>query len=148
MTFERDPEEIGEESYEDTELRMDVQQSIHTFDPGPDGRCQAHLIRRGVEGNVCGSTQKWSVLHDNSDDPRDRFMEGGSHWHGGGDCMCFENESWDDDEAPATLNHYTVVLKLDVLSTETHPSRWDWNLMLDLAKSEGEHVEVLGIVPS
>lgn len=61
--FERDPEEIGDESYEDVELRMDVQQSIHTFDPGPDGRCRARLIRHGVEGVVCGSRQSYSVLH-------------------------------------------------------------------------------------
>lgn len=92
MSFERDPEEIGPESYEDTEFRMDVQQSVHTFDPGPDGRCRGHFIRHGAWGAVCGSRDRWSVMHDNSDDPRSQFMEDGSHWHGGGDCMCFEND--------------------------------------------------------
>jgi len=63
MTFERDPEEIGEEAYEDTELRMDVQQSIHTFDPGPDGKCRGYYIRHGMRGARCNSTQKYSVMH-------------------------------------------------------------------------------------
>ena len=62
--FERDPEEVGPESYEDIELRMDTQQSIHDFDPDPEtGRCRAHLIRHGVQGVVCGSTQSYSVFH-------------------------------------------------------------------------------------
>jgi len=92
--FERDPEELGVESDEDLGFRMDLNQSIHTFDPGPDGKCRGYLIRNGVQGAQCGSTQQWSVMHDNSDDPREKFMEGGSHWHGGGDCMCFEGDSW------------------------------------------------------
>jgi len=83
--LERDPEIIGEPSYEEIELDMDVRDSIHTFDPGPDGRCQAYLIRHGVQGNVCGSRQRSSVFHD---DPEAAHRE--AHWHGGGDCMCFE----------------------------------------------------------
>ena len=90
MLFERDPDDVGPMSYEEIELDMDVRDSIHVFSPGPDGRCTEYLVRHGVQGNVCGSTQRWSVFHDNSDDPREKFMEGGSHWHGGGDCMCFE----------------------------------------------------------
>ena len=93
MMFERDPEEIGPESDEDAELRMDLQQSVHKFDPDPTtGMCRGYFIRRGAQGPSCNSTQKWSVMHDNSDDPQDKFMEGGSHWHGGGDCMCFEGQ--------------------------------------------------------
>jgi len=90
MMFERDPEDIGPESFADTEFRMDLNQSVHTFDPGEDGRCRGFLIRHGAQSVQCNSTQQWSVFHDNSDDPRSDFMEGGSHYHGGGDCMCFE----------------------------------------------------------
>jgi hypothetical protein len=61
--MERDPEELGAESYEDVELRMDVQESIHEFDPGPDGKCQGYLIRHGVRGRQCGSRQRYSVMH-------------------------------------------------------------------------------------
>lgn len=83
--YERDPEEVGPESYEDVELRMDTMQSVHTYEPDAAGRCQARLIRHGVEGNTCGSTQRSSVLHDDEEaDHRER------HYHGGGDCMCFE----------------------------------------------------------
>ena len=95
MMFERDPDEVGPEHPDDLELRMDTQQSIHTFDPDPvTGKCRGYLIRHGVQGAQCNSTQQWSVFHDNSDDPREKFMEGGSHWHGGGDCMCFESYDW------------------------------------------------------
>jgi|WetSurMetagenome_2_1015567.scaffolds.fasta_scaffold24150_2 hypothetical protein len=101
MMFERDPEELGPESYEDTTLRMDMQQSIHTFDPGPDGRCRVMMYRSGtyerytetgivhepIPPRMCGSTQRSSVFHD---DEEAYFRE--QHWHGGGDCMCFENE--------------------------------------------------------
>lgn len=92
--FERDPEDIGSEHPDDLELRMDTAASVHTFDPGPDGRCRGFLVRHGVQGAQCNSPYQWSVFHDNSDDPRSRFMEGGEHYHGGGDCMCFEQ---DDD---------------------------------------------------
>jgi len=94
MMFERDPEEVGPEHPDDLELRLDVQQSIHVYEPDEEGRCQAYLVRHGTRGIRCNSTQQWSVLHDNSDDPREKFMEGGSHWHGGGDCMCFEAEDF------------------------------------------------------
>lgn len=86
---ERDPEEVGPEHPDDTELRMDVAASTHEFDPGPDGRCRGYLIRHGVQGAVCGSTQSYSVLHyDEEADFRER------HDHGGGDCMCFEGEGY------------------------------------------------------
>jgi hypothetical protein len=88
MWLERDPEEVGPEHPDDLELRMSVQESIHTYDPGPDGKCQAwvHTSMSRV-GRVCGSTQRSSVLHD---DPDSEFRQ--MHDHGGGDCMCFENE--------------------------------------------------------
>jgi hypothetical protein len=89
VALERDPEELGEPSYEEIELDMDVRDSIHTFNPGPDGRCVEHLIRHGAQGVVCGSTQRSSVFHD---DPDAAFRE--AHWHGGGDCMCFEFQDY------------------------------------------------------
>lgn len=65
MTWmERDPEEVGPEHPDDLELRMDTMQSVHTFDPGPDGKCRGHYIRHGVQGAVCGSTQRYSVMHE------------------------------------------------------------------------------------
>jgi hypothetical protein len=96
--YERDPEEVGPESYADVELRMDMQDSIHEYDPDQSGRCQAMLIRHGAVSNRCNSTQRSSVMHANNDgcyrgccaseeDHRER------HNHGGGDCMCFE---WED----------------------------------------------------
>jgi hypothetical protein len=95
MMFERDPEEVGPEHPDDVELRMDTLASVHTFDPDPvTGKCREYLVRHGLRGVQCNSRDEWSVFHDKSDDPRSRFMEGGSHWHGGGDCMCFENDPW------------------------------------------------------
>lgn len=61
--FEPDLERIGEPSYEEIELDMDVRDSIHEFNPGPDGKCQEHLIRHGVQGAICGSRQRYSVFH-------------------------------------------------------------------------------------
>ena len=74
--FERDPEEVGPEHPDDTDLRMRFMEAIHTYEPDGQGRCQS-----------CGSTQRSSVLHD---DPEAEFRE--RHNHGGGDCMCFESE--------------------------------------------------------
>lgn len=62
MLFERDPEEVGPEHPDDLELRMDVQQSVHEYEPDENGRCLGYTIRRGA-GRACGSTQKHSVLH-------------------------------------------------------------------------------------
>lgn len=90
LTFDRDPEEIGPEHPDDLELRMDTQSSIHTFNPDENGICKEYLIRHGMRGVKCNSSNKWSVFHDNSDEPSSRFMEGGNHYHDGGDCMCFE----------------------------------------------------------
>jgi len=83
--FERDPEELGPEHPDDLEMRQDLAASIHTYTPGPDGRCTERLVRHGQEGAVCGSRDKWSVLHDDPD-----AYQREAHWHGGGDCMCFE----------------------------------------------------------
>lgn len=63
MTFERDPEELGPEHPDDLELRLDVQASMHRFDPGPDGRCRAHLIRHAALGAECRSRSRYSVFH-------------------------------------------------------------------------------------
>lgn len=90
MYFDRDPEAIGVETDEEVSFRMDLNQSVHDYEPDDNGVCQGFLIR-GYSQIPCKSTQKWSVFHDNSDDPRNDFVEGGSHWHGGGDCMCFED---------------------------------------------------------
>lgn len=61
--FERDPEDLGSPSYEEIELDMDVRESVHEFDPGPDGKCRGYLIRHGVQGKQCNSTQRYSVFH-------------------------------------------------------------------------------------
>jgi hypothetical protein len=67
MIWDRDPDEVGAEHPDDTELRLDTIQSIHDFDPDPDtGKCRAHLIRHGVQGAVCGSTQSYSVFHNDN----------------------------------------------------------------------------------
>jgi hypothetical protein len=84
--FDRDPEEVGPEHPDDLNFRMDMQESIHTFEPGADGKCLG-LIRRNGRGIPCNSSQRSSVLHD---DPEADFRQ--RHYHGGGDCMCFEDE--------------------------------------------------------
>jgi hypothetical protein len=141
MMFERDPEEIGPESYEDTELRMDVRESVHEFDPDEEGRCQGYLIRHGMQGNRCNSTQRYSVFHIDDRQWCCSLSEQGI------DCGHGEMDYDYPDEPPVVLNHYTVVLQLDLMST-ANPYKWDWLLLLDLARSEGEDVRVLGIVPS
>jgi hypothetical protein len=62
--FEPDPEQVGPESYEDAELRLDVIDSVHAFDPDPEtGKCRGYLIRRGMRGAQCNSRQSYSVFH-------------------------------------------------------------------------------------
>jgi hypothetical protein len=59
-----DPESVLPPTYEEVELDMDVNDSIHEFDPDPEtGKCQAYLIRHGMRGAKCNSTQKYSVFH-------------------------------------------------------------------------------------
>jgi hypothetical protein len=66
---------------------MGWEQSIHTFAPGIDNRCEGGWVsERTGEWVTCGSRQRSSVLHD---DPESDFRE--QHYHGGGDCMCFED---------------------------------------------------------
>jgi hypothetical protein len=65
--------------------------SRHTFNPGADGRCVNGWYNERGEWVACRSSQRSSVLHD---DPESDFRE--RHWHGGGDCMCFE-----DPEGPS-----------------------------------------------
>lgn len=61
---------------------------IHTFDPDATGRCRSGWFNDSGEWVACRSTQRSSVLHDDAEsDFRER------HWHGGGDCMCFEDDN-------------------------------------------------------
>jgi len=59
----------------------------HTYQPDASGRCQWPWVDSSGKDRVCNSWQRSSVMHD---DPEADFRE--RHWHGGGDCMCFENE--------------------------------------------------------
>jgi hypothetical protein len=77
---ERDPEEVGPEHPEDTELRHRVMEARHEFIEGENGKCIETLV---FGGRICGA-DSWSVMH--IDDRLD------NHDHGGGDCMCFEGE--------------------------------------------------------
>ncbi len=61
--------------------------AIHTFDPDETGRCRSGWANDAGEWVECRSTQRSSTLHD---DPEAAHRE--AHWHGGGDCMCFEME--------------------------------------------------------
>lgn len=63
------------------------QDAIHEYDPDETGRCTSGWYNDSGEWIKCGSSQRSSVLHD---DPEAEFRE--RHWHGGGDCMCFEND--------------------------------------------------------
>jgi len=61
--------------------------SIHTYEPDANGRCTSGWANDAGQWVPCRSTQRSSTLHD---DPDADFRE--RHDHGGGDCMCFENE--------------------------------------------------------
>lgn len=58
----------------------------HTYQPDDSGRCQFAWTDSSNQPHICNSSQQASILHD---DPAADFRE--KHWHGGGDCMCFEN---------------------------------------------------------
>lgn len=98
MTFQdivsRDPEEVGEETFEDTWYRGNLAESIHEPILGPNGRCTVPTRKYCYEHQVtdyhqeCGA-EYWSVLHTNDD-----LQSQDSHYHGGGDCMCFEGYAW------------------------------------------------------
>ena len=62
--------------------------ALHTYEPDDDGRCQSGWYNGRGEWIKCGSRQRSSVLHD---DPESDFRQ--MHDHGGGDCMCFEDEN-------------------------------------------------------
>ena len=80
---ERDPEEVGPEHPEDTELRHRVMEARHEFVPGGDnGRCGLNMGHVDDPVDYPCNLEKWSVLH--IDEQMDK------HDHGGGDCMCFE----------------------------------------------------------
>lgn len=90
--FQPDPEAMPGEAEEQAELTYRLQESIHDFEPGPDGRCIAEARKFCYTHKIvdwcepCGA-DKWSVLHwDEEAEFRER------HWHGGGDCMCFEGD--------------------------------------------------------
>ena len=61
--------------------------SRHAYAPDGDGRCTNGWYNGRGEWIACGSAQRSSVLHD---DEEAAARE--AHWHGGGDCMCFEDE--------------------------------------------------------
>lgn len=61
--------------------------AMHTYEPDETGRCTSGWTNNNGEWIKCRSPQKSSVLHD---DPEADFRE--RHYHGGGDCMCFESE--------------------------------------------------------
>lgn len=91
--FEADPENNPEE---EAELTYRLQRSVHNFNPNAiSGRCIEEVERYCYEHQTidwhheCG-LPSYSVLH-YDDNP---FSEGNAHWHGGGDCMCFENDPW------------------------------------------------------
>lgn len=67
---------------------MGYEMAIHTFNPDSTGRCKGGWTNDKYKWIECGSTQSYSVLHD---DPEAAFRE--LHSHGGGDCMCFEDEN-------------------------------------------------------
>ncbi len=61
--------------------------AIHRYDPDETGRCRGGWTNDAGEAVSCGSSQRSSVLHD---DPEADFRQ--RHDHGGGDCMCFEDD--------------------------------------------------------
>lgn len=62
--------------------------AMHTYEPDASGRCQSGWYNDRGQWVPCGSSQRSSVLHD---DPESAFRQ--MHDHGGGDCMCFEDDS-------------------------------------------------------
>lgn len=66
---------------------MSVYNAIHRFTPGPDGRCTGGWFNNASDWIDCRSRQRASILHD---DPEAEFRQ--MHDHGGGDCMCFEDD--------------------------------------------------------
>lgn len=85
--FTADPEGIPEE---EAELTYRLQASMHNYyDPDNTGRCVEETWKYCFEHKKTDNHQpcglpSYSVLH------YDDFAE--RHYHGGGDCMCFENE--------------------------------------------------------
>lgn len=78
----------------------DYPQAIHTYQPDSDGRCTSGWTNDSGRWAPCGSTQRSSVLHD---DAEAEFRQ--MHDHGGGDCMCFEDE--DGPDFYQAMNEYT-----------------------------------------
>ena len=90
--YERDPEEIGPEHPDDLNARMNLIEARHWFVSNiPGGRCQEPTRKFCYDHNEidyhqeCG-LDSWSILH--IDDKLD------NHDHGGGDCMCLENDDY------------------------------------------------------
>jgi hypothetical protein len=69
-------------------MLTDWHSAIHSYEPDSSGRCASGWYNDQGVWVQCRSTQRSSVLHD---DPDAAFRE--QHWHGGGDCMCFEGDS-------------------------------------------------------
>jgi hypothetical protein len=59
--------------------------AMHVYEPDGDGRCQSGWLNEHGDHVSCRSSQRSSVLHYDEDA---EYRE--SHWHDGGDCMCFE----------------------------------------------------------
>ena len=138
LMFEPDPERIGDLSYEEIELDMDVRESVHEFDPDSDGRCQGYLIRHGMQGNRCNSTQRYSVFHIDDRQWCCSLSEQGI------DCGHGEMDDYDTPFEPYPQT-YTVVLKVTTMTNEygaNDPNDWAWEGILKVP------VEVLGVIPS
>lgn len=68
-------------------MLRDWTEAIHTYKPDATGICQSGWYNGRGDWIDCHSTQRSSVLHD---DPEAEFRQ--MHDHGGGDCMCFEDD--------------------------------------------------------
>lgn len=81
---------------------IDWTAAMHAYEPRPDGRCASGWVNDHGKFVPCTSSQASSVLHyDESADERER------HWHDGGDCLCFDNEStyWEDRQTMSNESH-------------------------------------------
>jgi len=97
LDFSRDLEDVGPEHPDDLELRLDMAESMHDYDPDPQtGKCRAYLIRHGVRGADCGSTQSHAVFHN----PKEGccYCRHGVYLHTDYDIPCGACEFGDYDE--------------------------------------------------
>lgn len=142
MMFEPDPEQIGPLSYEEVELDMDVRESVHEFDPDEDGRCRGYLIRHGMQGNRCNSTQRYSVFHTDDRQWCCSLSEQGI------DCGHGEDYDYEGNGLKEpTYSRYVVVLEVQIEDGQWSPiDKWDFRTLFDLG--QGEYATVKGVVPT